>query len=119
MSDTSRIVTAIVDPLMDMVAGLKRQREVVAPPPYPVWDKKKGGRGKGGKGGKDGGGAILRGVGQPPKYNKVCWAYSTRSTRHCKFAPNCKFHHTCVSCGKGHLAVDCPVWDSSKDSRPP
>ena len=104
----SRVFTAMMYPVAS-----KRRAPAVAPPLVQVKNKKKKRKGNGA-----GAGGIPQGVGVPPKYNNVCFAYSTVSTTSCKFGAKCRFGHTCVSCGQNHMAHECPSWDPSKDSRP-
>ena len=106
--DPSRVFTAMMYPVAS-----KRRAPAVAPPLVQVKNKKKKRKGNGA-----GAGGIPQGVGVPPKYNNVCFAYSTVSTTSCKFGAKCRFGHTCVSCGQNHMAHECPSWDPSKDSRP-
>lgn len=54
--------------------------------------------------------------GAPPRSDKVCWTRLEKGRGECTFN-NCRFNHSCASCGGDHSADKCNRWDAAKAKR--
>lgn len=50
----------------------------------------------------------------PSGSTKVCWTRLEKGKGECRYGTNCRFSHTCASCGGNHSADKCGNWNAVK-----